>query len=66
MCERIGIASTATTRIRPTVMLVEQVRMVNEWIRERDVAWAVCPSSSEAKLLERMLLDEWMTPLSRR
>ena len=66
VCEHIGIATTATTRIRPTIMRSEQVHMVNEWIRECDISWSVCPSSSEAKQLERTLLREWMPPLSRR
>ena len=66
VCEHLGIASTVKTRIRPTAMAAAELEPVNQWVRECDVAWIECGSPSEATSLERLLLAEWMPPLSRR
>jgi hypothetical protein len=66
VCELLGVAPTATTRIRPSVMTVEDVEPVNRWIRECAVTWIECTSVADATRLEKELLAEWMPPLSRR
>ena len=66
VCDLLGIAPTTTTRIRPSVMTPEEVEPVNVWIRECSVAWIECGSVTEARRLEKALLEEWMPPLSRR
>lgn len=66
VCEFLDIAPTATTRLRPSVMSAEDVASVNQWIQECSVAWIECDSAAEAAELERLLLAEWLPPLSRR
>jgi len=66
VCAHLGIAPTARTTIRPTVMTAVEVAPVNRWVRGCEVAWIVCETSSEAERLEKALHLEWMPPLSRR
>ena len=66
VCEHLGIAPTSRTRLRPTVLTAEDVEPVNAWIRDCEVAWIACVSSTEAARLEQTLHGEWMPPLSRR
>ncbi|MGZ4517876.1 MAG: GIY-YIG nuclease family protein [Mycobacteriaceae bacterium] len=66
VCQYLGIAPTSRTTIRPTVMTADDVRPVNRWIRECEVAWINCSTAAEATALEESLHGEWMPPLSRR
>jgi len=60
----LGI-SRSTARRRPTVMTPEQVALVNEWLRECQLAWTVCEGASAAHELEGTLRTEWLPPLNR-
>lgn len=64
--EHLGIATTAKTTVRPTVMTATEVEPVNGWIRKCEVAWLECGSESDAKRLEQNLHEKWIPPLSRR
>lgn len=66
VCEHLGIARTSRTRIRPTVMTVDEVEPVNAWVQACQVTWLVCESSEKAKQFERDLHAEWLAPLSKR
>lgn len=59
VCEHLGLASTARTRTRPTVMRAEEVALVNNWISECEVTWISCESSAAARGLEAQLKLEW-------
>ena len=65
-CEHLlGIPTSVTPR-RPTVMVEDQVRAVNEWIRDCQVVWLTFGTVDEAKQFGNQLLAEWLPPLSKR
>jgi hypothetical protein len=66
VCEHLGIADTTVTKARPTRLSVDDVTPVNDWIRACEVTWVEFDAPEAAKDFERMLLREWMPPLSRR
>lgn len=66
VCEHLGIAPVATTKIRPTAMTPDNVVPVNTWIRECEVAWIEFPSGTEAAHFEKSLHAEWLPPMSKR
>ena len=66
VCEHLGIADTAVSRIRPTLLSATDVEPVNAWIRECEVAWLEFDTVEQAKGSEARLLAEWMPLLSRR
>lgn len=66
VCEQLLGVPTAVSRRRPSVITVEQVTAVNEWIASSEVAWITFDDPEEAKAFERTLLAEWKPPLSRR
>jgi hypothetical protein len=66
VCEQLLGIPTGVSRRRPSVMTVEQVAAVNEWIASCEVAWITFDDAEEAKAFERVLLAEWKPPLSKR
>lgn len=66
VCERLGIAPTSRTMIRPTVMTPADVAPVNAWIRECWLAWIAFDVDAEAADFEKALHAEWVPPLSKR
>ena len=66
VCNHLGIASTARTRIRPTVMTPAEVAPVNTWVSECEVSWIECKSDREASDLEARMKAEWKPPLTQR
>ena len=61
----LGIPTSAS-RQRPSIVTAEQAAAVNQWIGALEVAWLVFSTSAEAIAFERLLLGEWMPPLSKR
>ena len=66
VCEELGIAPTAITRQRPPQLRVEQVEVVNEWVRDCEVAWVTLGSADEADKFERAIKLEWKPRLTKR
>lgn len=66
VCDHLGIANTAVSRIRPTRLSATDVEPINAWIRDCEVAWIEFDSVEEAKGYELDLLAEWMPLLSRK
>lgn len=64
--EFLSVASTARTRIRPTVMTADQVAPINKWISECEVSWISCESPAAARGLEAQLKFEWKPLLTKR
>jgi hypothetical protein len=57
---------TEVTRQRPPRVSPEDVAAINGWIHRLSLCWLVLPTADEAVTFERVLLQEWMPPLSRR
>lgn len=66
VCELLGIAATARTSIRPSVMTVDQVTPVNDWIRSCEISWITCASAAAAADLESRMKHEWKPILTKR
>ncbi len=54
------------TRRRPTVMSVEDVNVVNAWLRACEIAWLTSSDNGEAALLEHRLLADWRPEINAR
>lgn len=54
----------SVARQRPTVMKVEQVAVINQWLASCELGWIKCDSIKEAHDWELNLRDEWLPPLN--
>jgi hypothetical protein len=61
----LGIATAADIKARRYMPTFEETALVNEWIRQCELAWIVCATSEEAIDLERRMKTEWMPPLTK-
>lgn len=66
VCDHLGIASTGVTRVRPPLLVKDQVDAVNAWVAECEIAWVECATRDGAAALETAMKGEWKPPLTRR
>lgn len=59
----LGIERTVA-RKRPTVMKIDQVEVVNQWLAACELGWISCSSPKEAHDWEIKLRSEWLPPLN--
>lgn len=62
--KQLGI-ERSVARLRPSVMSLEQVAVVNQWLGECEVGWVEIPDAEEAHAVEIDLREEWLPPLNR-
>lgn len=60
---QLGI-DRSVARQRPSIMNVEHITVVNQWLAACELGWIECDSPEEAHAWELSLRDEWLPPLN--
>jgi len=61
--DQLGL-SRSVTRARPTVLTLDQVALVNDWISGCQLTWVECDSVDATIAYEHALILEWRPPLN--